>query len=176
MLFRSLLFVPGNQLNMLEKAVGLKPDAFVPDMEDSVPYSEKAAARQMVSDFIPKFSKTAIPIIPRVNSLETGFMEDDMRAIVGPHIHGISIGKIGTSNDINTISQILGDMETDSGLTMVASKYCHGLKQPWELLTYILFLILQELWGRASGLKISQMIWELNVNKMTLKSCILELR
>ena len=116
MLFRSLLFVPGNQLNMLEKAVGLKPDAFVPDMEDSVPYSEKATARQMVSDFIPKFSKTGIPIIPRVNSLETGFMEDDMRAIVGPNIHGISIGKIGTSNDINTISQILGDMETDSGL------------------------------------------------------------
>ena len=76
MLFRSLLFVPGNQLNMLEKAVGLKPDAFVPDMEDSVPYSEKAAARQMVSDFIPKFSKTGIPIITEtINTFKKVFFK-----------------------------------------------------------------------------------------------------
>jgi len=116
MLLRSLLFVPGNQLNMLEKALGLSPDAFIPDMEDSVPYSEKAVARQMISDFLPQLSKTGIPIIPRVNSLETSFMEDDIRAVVGPHIHGISIGKIGTSQDIDRISEVLGDMESDLGL------------------------------------------------------------
>lgn len=116
MLLRSLLFVPGNQLNMLEKALGLNPDAFIPDMEDSVPYSEKAVARQMISGFLPQLSKTGIPIIPRVNSLETSFMEDDIRAVVGPHIHGISIGKIGTSQDIDRISEVLGDMESDLGL------------------------------------------------------------
>ncbi len=38
---RSLLFVPGNQPNMLEKATGFQPDAFVPDMEDSVPMEER---------------------------------------------------------------------------------------------------------------------------------------
>ncbi|MCY4580463.1 MAG: aldolase/citrate lyase family protein, partial [Chloroflexi bacterium] len=42
---RSLLFVPGNQERMLERASGLKPDAFIPDMEDSVPLDEKANAR-----------------------------------------------------------------------------------------------------------------------------------
>ena len=116
MLLRSLLFVPGNQLNMLEKALGLNPDAFIPDMEDSVPYSEKAVARQMISDFLPQLSKTGIPIIPRVNSLKTSFMEDDIRAVVGSHIQGISIGKIGTSQDIDRISQVLADMESDLGL------------------------------------------------------------
>ena len=34
---RSLLFVPGNTPQMLDRAIGLRPDAFVPDMEDSVP-------------------------------------------------------------------------------------------------------------------------------------------
>ena len=38
---RSLLFVPGNQPRMLERASKLKPDAFIPDMEDSVPIDEK---------------------------------------------------------------------------------------------------------------------------------------
>ena len=116
MLLRSLLFVPGNQLNMLEKALGLSPDAFIPDMEDSVPYSEKAVARKMVTDFLPQLSETGIPIIPRVNGLETGFMEDDIRAVVGPYIRGISIGKVGTSQDIGRISQVIGEMESDSGL------------------------------------------------------------
>ena len=116
MLLRSLLFVPGNQLNMLEKALGLSPDAFIPDMEDSVPYLEKAVARKMVTDFLPQLSETGIPIIPRVNGLETGFMEDDIRAVVGPYIRGISIGKVETSQDIGRISQVIGEMESDSGL------------------------------------------------------------
>ena len=41
---RSLLFVPGNQPRMLEKALGLAPDAYVPDLEDSVPLEEKENA------------------------------------------------------------------------------------------------------------------------------------
>ena len=46
MMLRSPLFVPGNKANMLEKALTLAPDAFVPDMEDSVPAAEKANARE----------------------------------------------------------------------------------------------------------------------------------
>ena len=41
---RSLLFVPGNQVRMLRKALDLAPDAYVPDLEDSVPDAEKDTA------------------------------------------------------------------------------------------------------------------------------------
>ncbi|MFC1365170.1 MAG: CoA ester lyase, partial [gamma proteobacterium symbiont of Ctena orbiculata] len=34
---RSLLFVPGNVQRMLDKALTCSPDAYVPDLEDSVP-------------------------------------------------------------------------------------------------------------------------------------------
>ena len=47
-ILRSLLFIPGNQPNMLEKAQGLKPDAFVPDLEDSVPDDEKAVGGALI--------------------------------------------------------------------------------------------------------------------------------
>ena len=33
-ILRSLLFVPGNTPRMLDRALGLRPDAFVPDLED----------------------------------------------------------------------------------------------------------------------------------------------
>ena len=41
---RSLFFVPGNQPRMLEQASDLKPDAFIPDMEDSMPIDKKIKA------------------------------------------------------------------------------------------------------------------------------------
>ena len=43
-LLRSLLFVPGNQPRMLEKASQTFPDAFIPDLEDSVAYDDKDEA------------------------------------------------------------------------------------------------------------------------------------
>ena len=45
-LLRSLLFIPGNQPKMLAKASSVSPDAFVLDLEDSVPAAEKKNARK----------------------------------------------------------------------------------------------------------------------------------
>ena len=71
MILRSLLFVPGNKTSMLEKALTLRPDAFVPDMEDSVPAAEKVNARATTAKFLPRLAALRVPVIPRVNALET---------------------------------------------------------------------------------------------------------
>ena len=77
------LYVPGNQARMLNKCVTSKATLLVPDAEDSVPYHEKAKAREMIRDHLPfirenAFSKNVI-ITPRTNapSLEGGKMFDD---------------------------------------------------------------------------------------------------
>ena len=113
---RSLLFVPGNKPSMLEKARKFAPDAFIPDMEDSVPDAEKAAARNTIHDFLPKLSKSGILVIPRVNALHTGWLEHDLEAIVGPYIHGISVGKIDTPEDIKLIANLIGELEDQADL------------------------------------------------------------
>ena len=115
-LLRSLLFVPGNRANMLEKAVGLKPDAVVPDMEDSVPMAEKANAREMVASFLPTLAEAGHQIIPRVNSLNTGLMEDDLAAVVGPHIAGVSVGKVGSASEVRQIADTVGRREVATGI------------------------------------------------------------
>jgi citrate lyase subunit beta/citryl-CoA lyase len=118
MMLRSLLFVPGNNASMLEKALVLKPDAFAPDMEDSVPAAEKGNARESVSSFLPRLAATGIPVIPRVNSLDTEWIEADLTAVVGRHIVGISVGKIRTASDISAISQLIGDLERRAGVSV----------------------------------------------------------
>jgi citrate lyase subunit beta/citryl-CoA lyase len=116
MIFRSLLFVPGNKESMLAKAVGFRPDAFVPDMEDSVPPNEKGNARETIRKFLPQLAATGVPVIPRVNALETDWIEADLGAVVGPHIVGVSIGKVRNAGDVSAISQLLGGLETGAGV------------------------------------------------------------
>ena len=113
---RSLLFVPGNQPSMLEKAMGLRPDAFVPDLEDSVTAEEKQNAREILGSFLPRLAGAGPPVIPRVNSLDTGLLEEDLAAMVGPHIYGVSVGKIDSAEDMGRVSKILEELERRFGL------------------------------------------------------------
>jgi citrate lyase subunit beta/citryl-CoA lyase len=101
---------------MLEKALGVLPDAFVPDMEDSVPWDEKANARQVTASFLPRLAQGGPLVIPRINSLDTGLLEEDLAAVVGPHIYGVSVGKIQTTQDIAHISEIITQLEEKAGV------------------------------------------------------------
>lgn len=109
---RSLLFVPGNQASMLEKALGFMPDAFVPDLEDSVALDGKAQAREVTAAFLERLAQRGPLVIPRVNSLDTGLLEDDLAALVSPRIYGVSVGKIYTPEDVEAIANILQRLET----------------------------------------------------------------
>jgi citrate lyase subunit beta/citryl-CoA lyase len=101
---------------MLEKALGTFPDAYVPDMEDSVPSDAKVAARQVTAAFVARLAQQGPLVIPRVNALDTGLLEADLQAVVGPHIYGVSVGKISTPQDIHTIAAMLEGLEKQTGL------------------------------------------------------------
>jgi len=113
---RSLLFVPGNRADMLAKAVGLTPDALVPDMEDSVPVEEKARARDVTAAALAQLAQSGVSVIPRVNALDTGLLEEDLAAVVGPYSYGVSVGKIYTPKDVRSIAGILARLEQKAGV------------------------------------------------------------
>jgi citrate lyase subunit beta/citryl-CoA lyase len=115
-ILRSLLFVPGNTPRMLDRAIGLRPDAFVPDMEDSVPWDEKANARGVTAAYIPELAATGVPVIPRVNSLDSGLLEDDLSAVVGPHVYGVSVGKMDNPEIVAEVAGVLDRAESRAGV------------------------------------------------------------
>ena len=116
-ILRSLLFVPGNTPRMLDRALGLRPDAFIPDMEDSVPWDEKANARAVTASYLPSAAETGVPVIPRVNSLDTGLLEADLEAVIGPHTFGVSIGKVDNLQIAEEIEGLLSRLESEAGLS-----------------------------------------------------------
>ena len=113
---RSPLFVPGNNPRMLTKALGLAPDAFVPDMEDAVPWSEKEKGRATVASFLPRLIETGIPVIPRVNATGSGLIDHDLEAAVVPGVFGITVGKTASADEVASIGETIGRLEADRGM------------------------------------------------------------
>lgn len=113
---RTLLFVPGNQPKMLQKAVGFKTTWLIPDLEDSVPASEKSKARTIVAEHLPLLKQAGKVLAPRVNSMGSGLAEDDINAVVSADIVGISIGKIGNTDELKAVERLLEDAERRVGI------------------------------------------------------------
>jgi citrate lyase subunit beta/citryl-CoA lyase len=102
---------------MLGKATRYPAHAFIPDLEDSVPASEREAARRAVSEAIPGLVSSGRPIIPRLNSLDSGLLEAEVEAIAGPGIAGVSVGKIRKPDDVRYVGDLLDEAEARSGIT-----------------------------------------------------------
>lgn len=92
MRLRSLLFVPGDRPERMEKALGLGADALILDLEDSVAAGAKAAARSAVREFVEMRSGDATLFV-RVNPLDSEFVADDLAAIGGTAVRGVVLPK-----------------------------------------------------------------------------------
>ena len=113
---RCPLFIPGNRSDMLEKAGRYSASAFIPDLEDSVPAANKAEALEVTAAALPSLAELGRPIVPRVNSLATGLTDGELKAIVGPLIAGVSIGKVRTAEDIRYLDMIISGIERERGI------------------------------------------------------------
>jgi len=78
--WRSLLFVPGDRPERMAKAAGCGADALILDLEDSVAAAAKPAARLAVAGFLRE--ARTLPLIVRVNPLDSGLVEEDLAAIL----------------------------------------------------------------------------------------------
>ena len=79
MKLRSLLFVPGDRPERMAKAAACGADALILDLEDSVAPIAKDAARAAVAAFLA--GPRTLPLLVRVNPLDSGLIDDDLAAI-----------------------------------------------------------------------------------------------
>jgi len=115
-LLRSLIFVPGNRANMLERALDFQADIIMVDLEDSVPPGEKVAARQVASQWIPRLRQAGQRVMVRANSLDTGLTPDELQALISPDLYGVSVGKTESASDLHEIERLIAPLESGAGL------------------------------------------------------------
>jgi hypothetical protein len=93
----------------LEKA-RVPSDAFIFDLEDSVPAAEKANARAGVRDYAPKITDNRVWV--RVNGLESGLAEADLDAAIGVKgVAGIFLPKVESRDEVMRWDGMIGALE-----------------------------------------------------------------
>jgi len=110
-LFRSLIFVPGNNSRFLEKAKKLQADIVCLDLEDSVPDNEKANARKLIKFALKSRKSYESSIFVRTNSPTSGKIPSDLKEVVQKGIDGIVIPKVNNVKDMKKIEKILSGLE-----------------------------------------------------------------
>jgi citrate lyase subunit beta/citryl-CoA lyase len=114
-LARSFLYVPANREKFLDKAIGLPADAFIFDLEDSVPAAEKAHARAAIREYAPKIPGMRMWV--RTNAVPGEFGEADLDAVIGvPGLAGLFLPKVDSRADVLRYEALIGDLETARGL------------------------------------------------------------
>jgi citrate lyase subunit beta/citryl-CoA lyase len=118
---RSFLYVPANREKFLEKAMGLASDAFIFDLEDSVPVPEKDNARSGVKAYAPKIDGGRVWV--RVNGIETGMAEADLDAVIGVEgIAGLFLPKVETRDEVIRWDGMIAAAEKACGLAAGATR------------------------------------------------------
>jgi citrate lyase subunit beta/citryl-CoA lyase len=114
-LARSFLYVPANREKFLEKAIGLPSDAFIFDLEDSVPVAEKANARAGVRAYAPRIPDHRVWV--RVNGLNTGLADADLNAVIGvAGIAGLFLPKVETPAEVMRWDGMISAQENARGI------------------------------------------------------------
>jgi len=131
-MFRTLLFIPGNNQRFLEKSRLLYPDILCFDMEDSVPISEKSIAREMITQSLSNYNhslnrvninsdnkidnannkhKDLPQLFVRINSFDSGLYEQDLESVICERLDGIVIPKVNSDSELEKITEIIETLE-----------------------------------------------------------------
>ncbi len=132
MMFRTLLFIPGNNKRFIEKSKLLYPDILCLDLEDSVPISEKSIAREMIIQSLSTNNhslnrinfninnkidnannkhKDLPQLFVRINSFESGLYEQDLESVICNRLDGIVIPKVNSDSELEKITEIIETLE-----------------------------------------------------------------
>lgn len=119
---RSWLYVPGDRLERVDKALASAADAVVVDLEDAVAPDRKDLARQTVLDLVTQTDATALERLwVRVNTPTNPWGAADLEAVSGLPLAGLRVPRAADPDQVREIADRTGlplqlIVETAAGL------------------------------------------------------------
>ncbi|MEM8659479.1 MAG: CoA ester lyase [Pseudomonadota bacterium] len=130
--WRSLLFVPANRKAFVDKAHLRGADAYVLDLEDSVPDGQKATAREGIIEAAESVSRSGAAAVVRINQ-SLRLANKDLQACIHASVQALVIPKVASRDHINTLCERIDGLEAERGIhkghtRLIAQIECvHGL-------------------------------------------------
>ena len=113
---RSMLFLPGNNPNMLINGNCLGADAIIFDLEDAVAPAEKDAARILVRNTMRYLDFRGCETIVRINSIDTPYWQLDLDTVLPCQPNLILLPKTGSAADVLAADAYMTALEEKLGL------------------------------------------------------------
>lgn len=113
--WRSLLFLPAHVEKFIAKAHTRGADAYILDLEDSVPLSEKALARSNVIEAAKQVSCDGAGALVRIN-LEPEMAMLDLEASVDIAVQTIVLPKVESAQHVQGISERINELEEERNI------------------------------------------------------------
>ncbi len=114
--WRSLLYVPVNVPRFVNKAHERGADAIILDLEDSIPPSEKDAARKLVQDTAARIAAHGIDVVVRINR-PLGLAVRDIEAALCPEVYGLFLPKVHGPEHVVLLDELVDEVEASLGMT-----------------------------------------------------------
>lgn len=107
-----MLFVPAHREKFVSKAHEKSADAYILDLEDSVPAAEKQTAREGIVASAECVSQMGAAAIVRINQ-ELRLAVRDLEACINPAINGVVIPKVSNGNQLQQLCDLIEELETE---------------------------------------------------------------
>lgn len=114
-IWRSMLFLPAHVEKFVERAHTRGADAYILDLEDSVPAAEKARARSLLANGAALVSQGGASALVRINA-EPALAALDVDAACLRGVAALVIPKVGSAAEVNAIAAQLDALEAERGL------------------------------------------------------------
>lgn len=125
---RALLYIPGDNRHKIEKATTLGVDCICMDLEDGVAASRKQEARAVIAQAMRELDFGNSERCIRINSIGSGWEEDDLSAALATGPDTIVVPKVETPEQVNWVSQRIGMYEQQSGLPLGTIRMLIGVE------------------------------------------------
>ena len=112
---RALLYMPGDNWKMITKSITLGVDSICMDMEDGTAINKKAEARETIAKALRELDFGASEKLARINSVGSGWEQEDIEAVLPFHPDGIVIPKVESFEQVEWASHIIETAELKYG-------------------------------------------------------------
>ncbi|MBF0127393.1 MAG: CoA ester lyase, partial [Magnetococcales bacterium] len=101
---RSVLYVPGSNAKLLDKAQRLPADALILDLEDAVAPEAKPLGRQQIHHLLQSPRKTSQQWMVRINDLRSALWQADLEAVLPGGPDALVIPKVESAAELERLS------------------------------------------------------------------------
>lgn len=113
---RTMLYIPGNNPNMLIRGHLFGSDGLVIDLEDAVALAEKESARVLVSRFLEQGDFGSCEVTVRINAADSPYWRDDLAAVTRfAVLSGVRVPKVEDAATVKMVDEALAENEEKNG-------------------------------------------------------------